>query len=131
MSKTHFAISSKGDLKEVRRRTYRYWILRHGDYFVNVASGHELRWSEDKDRTYPPRVTHGGPSSHSALEVKYVFDVIENKIVFSSMSLRDLAMMAGRKWPLREKMLAVAAERANGKKSKRELAKLAKELEQL
>lgn len=59
--------------------------------------------------------------------IKYVLDVIDNKVVHSTMSLRDLEMMNKRRWPLREKMVEVLEERSKAKRSRRTMARWEKE----
>ena len=121
--KTMFTNPSKGDIREVTLKTPRYWLLM---YETETAFNQPwMRWTEFSKRSIKHQdLSDGNPS------IKYVLDVIEDKVIHCSMTLRELEMMQKRHWPLKAKMLEAMAERAKAKKSRRTIAAYAREMEE-
>lgn len=115
-----FMVPSTGQIKLIKKRLPRYWIL----YCSNDMANNQpwIRWYEET-------ATRLGQVNTTTAGVKYVLDILELKVIHSKMTLRDLEMMNRRNWPLKEKMFEVRDGRDKAKKSKRNLAKFAKEME--
>lgn len=114
---TEFRVANTGDVQAVRRHTHRYWAL---EFQEGLSLGQNwVRWIEIRARTKSFFKINRG-------DYKYILDVIDNKVVHCSMSLRELEMMNRRAWLLKDKMLEAVADRHKGKAFKRTLDRYAK-----
>jgi hypothetical protein len=107
-----FTNPSKGDIKEITLKTPRYWLLMYEE----ETAFHQpwMKWTEFSKRSIRHQdFSEGNP------KIKYVLDVIEGKVIHSTMTFRELEMMNKRAWPLKEKMLQAVSERDKAKKLKR------------
>jgi hypothetical protein len=107
--KTVFTNPNEYDLREATKPR-RYWFL-HSSCAIKLGVERFI-WTEGFRRS----VKGLGFDKSSP---RYIMDLIDNKVIFSDLTLRELEMINKRAWPIKEKMLQAIEQRAKAKKAKR------------